>query len=165
MRPPQVPEQPVAVFTDDELSRLLRACQGKRDREPPGYRAAAHADRHVGSLHVAPLTCWAQLARFRLRRGLGRSRRTGRRAAELCGLSVDDLDPEQRVAHVMGKGRRGRAVPYGAKTVDAIRRYLRVRSVHMQAATRPLWLGRKGTLTDSGFRQVLEGGRFGLRRP
>ena len=65
----------------------------------------------------------------------------------------------------MGKGRRGRAVPYGAKTVDAIRRYLRVRSVHMQAATRLLWLGLNGTLTGSGSRQVLEGGRFGLRRP
>ena len=35
---------------------------------------------------------------------------TGMRAGE-AGLDVDDLDSEQGVAVVMGKGRRGRAVP------------------------------------------------------
>ncbi len=52
------------------------------------------------------------------------------RAGELAGLSVDDLDREQSVAFVMGKGGRGRACPYGAKTADALRRYLRERGPH-----------------------------------
>ncbi|MGZ4537639.1 MAG: tyrosine-type recombinase/integrase [Blastococcus sp.] len=50
---------------------------------------------------------------------------TGMRARALAGLAVTDLDSEQSVAIVMGKGRRGRAVAYGAKTADAIDRALR----------------------------------------
>lgn len=56
----------------------------------------------------------------------------------------------------MGKGRRGRAVPFGAKTADAPRRYLRARAVHPPAHTGALWLGKKGRVTDSGVRQILE---------
>jgi len=126
MRPPQVPEQPVDVFTDEELTRLLAVCKGNT---------------------------------FENRRDTALLRMlidTGMRAAELCGLGVDDLDAEQRVAHVMGKGRRARAVPYGARTADALRRYLRARMSHPQAARRELWLGKFGPLTDSGLRQVLE---------
>jgi site-specific recombinase XerD len=126
MRPPQVPEQPVDVFTDEELTMLLASCKGNT---------------------------------FENRRDTALLRMlidTGMRAAELCGLAVEDLDGDQRAAEVMGKGRRGRAVPYGAKTADALRRYLRARAVHPQAAHRALWLGKKGPLTDSGLRQVLE---------
>jgi site-specific recombinase XerD len=126
MRAPQVPEQPVEVFTDDELSRLLKACEGN-----------TFENRRDTAL---------------LRMLLD----TGMRAGELCGLALEDLDAEQSVAHVMGKGRRGRAVPYGRKTADALRRYLRARAVHPQAAQPALWIGKKGVLTDSGLRQVLE---------
>jgi len=126
MRPPQVPEQPVDVFTDDELRALLKTCVGNT---------------------------------FENRRDTALLRMlidTGIRAAELCGLRVEDLDGEQRVANVIGKGRRGRAAPYGAKTADALRRYLRARAVHPQSAHQALWLGKKGPLTDSGLRQILE---------
>ncbi len=98
MRPPQVPEQPVAVFTDEELSRLLGACRGNT---------------------------------FEKRRDTALLRLlldTGMRASELVGLQVADLDHEQPVAHVIGKGRRGRGVPYGLKSADALRRYLRSRA-------------------------------------
>lgn len=128
-RPPQVPEQPVDVFTDDELRRLLAACRG-----------STFENRRDSAL---------------LRMLID----TGMRAAELCGLAVDDLDDlddEQGVTHVMGKGRRGRAVPYGPKTADALRRYRRARAAHPQAALPELWIGKKGPLTDSGLRQVLE---------
>jgi site-specific recombinase XerD len=81
---------------------------------------------------------------------------TGMRAGELAGLSLEDLDSETSVAFVMGKGRRGRAVPYGPKTADALRRYLRARTQHPQAPLTALWLGKKGRVTDSGVRQILE---------
>jgi site-specific recombinase XerD len=126
MRPPQVPEQPVDIFTDDELTRLLAAAKGN-----------SFENRRDTAL-----------LRFLID--------TGMRAAELCGLTVDDLDDEQAVAHVIGKGRRGRAVPYGLKTADALRRYRRARATHPLAATPQLWIGKKGPLTDSGLRQVLE---------
>jgi site-specific recombinase XerD len=72
-------------------------------------------------------------------------------------MSVEDVDWEQDVLLVMGKGRRARAVPFGAKTADALRRYLRARLRHPKAeTTNALWLSRQGALTPSGIAQVLE---------
>ena len=45
---------------------------------------------------------------------------TGIRVGELCGLDVDDLDRERRVVRVLGKGRKERAVPFGASAGDAL---------------------------------------------
>src|SRR3954471_11046341 len=56
----------------------------------------------------------------------------------------------------MGKRRRGRAAPLGARTADCLRRYLRARARHPLAARPELWLGKKGAMTDSGVRQMLE---------
>ncbi len=126
MRPPAVPEQPVDIFTDDELSALLAACKGNSFEN--------RRDTAILRLLID----------------------TGIRAGELAGLRVEDLDAEQGVVYVMGKGRRGRAVPYNAKVADALRRYLRARALHPQAALPALWLGKKGPVTDSGLRQVLE---------
>lgn len=81
MRPPAVPEQPVEILTDDELRALLDAARGNT---------------------------------FENRRDTALLRMlfdTGIRLGELAGLAVSDLDAEQAVAVVMGKGRRGRAVP------------------------------------------------------
>lgn len=126
MRPPDVPEQPVRVLSDDDLRRLLDTCKGNT---------------------------------FDNRRDLALVRMlfdTGARASELIGLAVDDLDDETDTAFVMGKGRRGRAVPFGNKTSDALRRYLRARRAHPMAGSAALWLGKKGPMTDSGLRQVLD---------
>lgn len=131
MRPPQVPEQPVEVFTDDELRALLKTCSGNTFEN---RRDTA-------------------LLRFLLD--------TGVRSSELVGLAVTDLEPDQRIARVLGKGRRGRDVPYGAKTADAVRRYLRARARHPMQGLAALWLGRQGPLSDSGLRQLLE--RRGLQ--
>ena len=126
MRPPKVPEQPVDIFADDELARLLKACAGNTFEN---RRDTA-------------------LLRFLLD--------TGMRAGELIGLQVSDIDQELSVAHVMGKGRRGRGVPYGMKTADALRRYLRFRAVHPATTIPALWLGKKGALSASGLAQLLE---------
>jgi integrase len=55
----------------------------------------------------------------------------------------------------MGKGSRVRAVPFGAKTGQAIERYLRLRARHPMASSPMLWLGPKGPLSDSGVAQML----------
>lgn len=126
MRVPLVPEQPVEVFTDDELRALLEVCKGNT---------------------------------FERRRDMAILRMlidTGVRAGELIGLAVDDLDDTENTARVMGKGRRGRAVPFGAKTADALRRYRRGRLTHPLRHLPALWLGKKGALTVSGLAQLLE---------
>jgi len=126
MRPPAVPEQPVAVLTVEELLALLSTCRGNT---------------------------------FENRRDLAILRMfvdTGMRAGELVGLTPDDIDLELSVAQVLGKGRRSRSCPFGAKTAEALRRYLRVRRTHPLAQLPQLWLGRQGPLSDSGVRQMLE---------
>ena len=127
MRPPAVPEQPVAVFTDDELRRLLDAAKGT-DFD-------ARRDTAILRAFID----------------------TGCRLDEIATLTVEGVDFEQDVLRVLGKGRRERAAPFGAKTADALRRYLRARARHPKAnATTALWLGRQGAMTPSGLAQVLD---------
>jgi site-specific recombinase XerD len=127
MRPPAVPEQPVPVLSDEELTRLLAAAKGNDFEER----------RDTAILRVL-IDC-------------------GVRLAEISGLDVTDVDFEQGVLNVLGKGRRGRAAPFGAKTADALRRYLRARAKHPKAGgTEALWLSRQGAMTSSGLSQMLE---------
>jgi site-specific recombinase XerD len=127
MSPPSVPEQPVPVLDDDALAKLLASCHGNTFEN--------RRDAAIIRLFLD----------------------TGIRAGELIGLRLDDLDYEQSVAFVMGKGGRGRACPFGSRSADVLRRYLRVRSRHPLAPlSEALWLGRKGPMTDSGVRQMLE---------
>ncbi len=80
---------------------------------------------------------------------------TGMRSSELASLSVTDIDLDQDIAVVLGKGRRPRACPFGDKTGQAIERYLRERSKHRLARDSALWLGARGVMTDNGIRQML----------
>ena len=125
MKPPQVPEQPVPVLTDQQLTALLAACKGTEYTE---RRDTA-------------------LIRLLIDSGI--------RSSELLGLAVDHLDFEQDVALVMGKGGRGRAVPFGNRTGEALRRYLRLRARHPHAHEAALWLGVRGPLRQAGLRQLL----------
>lgn len=126
MKPPKVPEVPVPVLSDDELKRLLAASEGK-DFE-------ARRDTAIIRLFID----------------------SGMRLAELSNLKVEDVDRDQAVAVVIGKGRRPRACPFGAKAATALDRYLRIRGRHTKAAEPWLWLGGKGRITDSGVRQMIE---------
>lgn len=126
MHPPQVPEQPVEIISEEQLHALVKTCEGNAFEK--------RRDMAIVRLFLD----------------------TGVRASELSGLTVQDLDFEQDVAMVTGKGRRARAVPFGAKTGEALRRYLRARAKHPNAGTHPLWLGRKGPMTTSGISQMLE---------
>lgn len=135
MRPPKAPTKPVPIIPDEVLSRLLTACMG---RDFFARRDAA-------------------MIRMLLD--------TGMRNAELLGLTLEGVDELGRptgidwryeVAHVIGKGDKHRACPFGAATGDAVRRYLRVRATHRHAHTDALWLGTRGPLGHDGLAQMLE---------
>lgn len=126
MSPPAVPEQPVPILDDAVLSALLATC-----------RYNTFENRRDTAIIRLLLD-------------------TGMRAGELCGLRVEDVDFEHQVALVVGKGGRNRACPFGSKTADSLRRYLRFRGRHDAAESPPFWLGKKGRMTDSGVRQMLE---------
>lgn len=127
MKPPRAPIAPPAVLSDDDLVRLLRTCRGKD-----------FAERRDAAIH------WLLID-------------TGMRAGELCGITLADLDLDLQVARVTGKGRKQRAVPFGAKTAAAVDRYLRVRTGHAYAGDPHLFLGLRGALTVSGLYQVIKG--------
>jgi site-specific recombinase XerC len=81
---------------------------------------------------------------------------TGARRAEIAGLrwnpgddDLHDVDLERGLLRVIGKGRRERILPVGAKTVKALDRYIRKRSQHPGARQPWLWLGRKGRMTET----------------
>jgi integrase/recombinase XerD len=48
----------------------------------------------------------------------------GCRVSECLGLALSDLDLENRVLRVMGKGRKERFVPFGERTAEWLARYL-----------------------------------------
>lgn len=81
---------------------------------------------------------------------------TGMRRSELSGMALVDLDLDQDVAMVMGKGSRPRGCPFGVRTAKALRRYLRVRGSHAHADRPELWLGRRGPLLSEAVRRVLK---------
>lgn len=126
MKPPQVPETAVPVISDDDLRKLLAVLEGP-----------AFEQRRDAALIRLLIDC-------------------GVRCSEIMNLTTHDVDRERQVIHVLGKGRRPRAVSYGKKTATALDRYLRVRGRHARAELPWLWVGPKGRFADSGLRQMLE---------
>jgi len=115
VKSPKLDERVVEPLTEDHLKAMLRACSGTDLRD---RRDAA-------------------LIRFMLE--------TGARAGEVVALEVGDVDLTAGTAVVRrGKGGKGRVVPFGAQTAQAIDRYLRARRTHRLADTPALWLGDRG---------------------
>jgi integrase/recombinase XerC len=78
---------------------------------------------------------------------------SGIRVGELTALDVDDVDLEQRVVRVMGKGSKERIVPFGIPAAEAIRSWLVRRPTVVRPSSGPaLFLGRRGARVDA--RQV-----------
>jgi integrase len=70
---------------------------------------------------------------------------TGARAGEVVALQVADLDLPAGTAVIRrGKGGKGRMVPFGPFTAQALDRYLRLRAHHRLADTPALWVGDRG---------------------
>ena len=65
---------------------------------------------------------------------------TGLRVSELAGLDLDDVDRAGGTVPVLGKGRKERAVPFGAAAADALDAYLSERG----EASGPLFRNARG---------------------
>lgn len=132
MSRPQVPERPVPVLATGQLKALLGACSGGdfRDRR----------DQAILRVFID----------------------SGIRCSELLGLRYDmdnvdasDVDLDNGLVYVTGKGRRPRTVPIGRRTVAALDRYLRARTGHPRASEPWLWLGTRGRLGETGVRKMV----------
>lgn len=134
---PAKSEKPVRVLTDDELARILKACAVPRGRAG-AFNQRIFDGRRDEVLVRLLVDC-------------------GLRVSELVGLTLDEVDLGQDLVYVVGKGNRPRAVPFGAKTGQAIDRYLRMRGAHGKAvSTQRLLLGQRGPISADGVRWRLE---------
>ncbi len=64
----------------------------------------------------------------------------GLRIAELCSLRAEDIQWEEQMVRVRGKGKKERLVPIGAPALEAIRHYWKVRA-HEPAGNAAVFLG------------------------
>ena len=126
MKPPSIPDTPVPVLSAGHLERLLKTVTG-RD-------FVALGDRAIIGLFVD----------------------TGMRRGELAGLTLQDVDFDQDVVSVVGKGPRPRAsAPSGPRPA----RPWTATSASGPSAPGPSCPGRgsatKSRLSESGVRQVI----------
>jgi site-specific recombinase XerD len=127
VRVPRPDPPPPEVLDDDQLRRLLKACEGR-----------AFEDRRD-----------AALIRFLAATGL--------RVSEACALQLGDIDLTNRLATVRsGKGDKARVVRFDPATAAALDRYRRARARHRLAARPELWIGFRGPLTRKGVPVVLD---------
>lgn len=137
MRPPKLDVKVIPVLSDDELRRLVKACEGRtlRDRRDEA------------------------LVRLMMETGL--------RAGEVVALRVEDVNVVGGTLLVRrGKGGIGRLVPFSPKTAVALDRYLRLRRQHVLADTSALWLGERsrGLHYDGLYRTLAKRARVaGIR--
>jgi site-specific recombinase XerD len=125
MSPPAIPERPVPVYERDELRALLRVTEGQSFE--------SRRDHSLIRMFIS----------------------TGVRLGEMAGMRLDSLARDEQAVLVVGKGDRGRWVPYSDRAAASLDRYLRTRRRHPQAELEWLWLGQRGRLSSSGITQVL----------
>jgi site-specific recombinase XerD len=63
----------------------------------------------------------------------------GLRATELCTLQLANVNLEDRIMRVTGKGNKTRLVPIGRKACEAIQNYIEHERPRLIAATKPQW--------------------------
>jgi site-specific recombinase XerD len=134
MKSPRVPEEAPPILRDSELKALIDTC------EKGGQTFEDRRDAAIIRVFVD----------------------SGCRRAEMAGIrwnpdddDNNDVDLDSGVLRVIGKGRRERILPIGAKAVKALDRYIRKRAQHPANRQQWLWLGHKGRFTDFGIAQML----------
>lgn len=126
LSPPSLTMKPVPVVGDAELAALLKACAGKEFN-----------DRRDEAMIRLLLDC-------------------GLRVSELCGLRIDQVDLDNSMAMVRGKGAKIRPVYFSARTARALDRYLRMRGRHRWAHLDAVFLTQRGPLSTDGARERMK---------
>jgi site-specific recombinase XerD len=128
IKAPKVPETVTRIASADDVDALMRAIPLVTDFQ--GSR-----DRALVRLF------WA----------------TGLRRAEMCRLTLDDIDLSSRTLVVrQSKNGTVRVVPFDQQTALSLDRYLRKRSQHPAADKPHLWLGLRGRVTEDGMSNIIE---------
>ncbi len=139
----------VDMLTDNPLSGIRTP---RRGRPLPHYLNT----RDIGRLLEAPDV--RNLSGKRDKAILEVLYSTGMRVGELTSLCFADIDFNQEVIRVLGKGKKERLVALGRFAASALKGYIDARNTHMAgAATDKVFLNRLGTpLTSRSVRRMLD---------
>ncbi|NMC21239.1 MAG: tyrosine recombinase XerC [Thermogutta sp.] len=130
LRNPRKPRNLPHVLSTEEIGRLLQA--------PPANDPMGLRDRAILETMYS----------------------AGLRISETVGLNDADLDLNEGIVRVRGKGKRERLAPLGSYAARAVRRWLQVRRLHpslSESMDRPLFVNRFGRrLTTRSVARMLE---------
>jgi site-specific recombinase XerD len=148
VKAPHVEPPLVEPLTDDELRALIATCVVPDTAASPEDTLHHRRDEAIIRLMFE----------------------TAIRSGELVDLQLDDLDLIGRLITIRrGKGGRGRVIPIGQATTEALLLYVDVRERHPLAHTSGLWLGSRGKqfgregLSRSLRRRAVRAGVQGFR--
>lgn len=153
-------------WLEENPARLVRT--PKLARRLPGVLTAEQVNRFLDALAEWPARqtgvesrdaqAWCLLRRDRALLELLYA--SGVRASELLGLNPTDVDLQEQVIRVRGKGRRERQVPFGKKARAALESYLPVREELLAAgkqASEALFINAQGKrLTTRALGKVVK---------
>jgi len=105
---PKAPKRLPKFLTIQQMADLLAA---------PAKLLASQKDKKGAGRPVSAEVCLRDVA------VLETIYSCGLRISELCGLRVDDLDFNEQIVRVRGKGKKERLVPVGAPALQAIEKY------------------------------------------
>jgi len=81
---------------------------------------------------------------------------TGIRVSELVGLNLEDVDLAQGQIRVMGKGKKERITLMGAKAIEALKVYLKERSLCEKKGDKALFVTPRGRISDTTVRRIIK---------
>lgn len=136
---PKLPKRVPSILSAEEMKEFLdglATVQESRAKRQPTRRARA-------GQHSAIVLLQRDRAILELLYA------SGLRVSELTGLNVEDIDRQERMLKVVGKGNKERIIPYGSKAEEALERYWPVRSKLLARAgraadTRAVFLSHEG---------------------
>ncbi len=81
---------------------------------------------------------------------------TGIRVSELVGLNLEDIDLAQGQIRVMGKGKKERITLMGTKAIEALKVYLKERSIYEKRGDKALFVTPRGRMSDTTVRRIIK---------
>ena len=118
---PKVEKTLPTTLTVDEAFRLMGSPKSVFDKSSGGSKEKSLRDRAILELLYS----------------------SGLRVSELVGLNWNQLDQDLGIVRVMGKGRKERIVPVGAKAIEVLKTYMDERGIveALPPGQKPLWGG------------------------
>src|ERR1700756_1446614 len=117
---PKLPKRIPSVLSAEEMNGFLNELAGMG---PPAAGGSLPAKRDKGPVAKRKKTAGDGLFLRRDRALLELLYAAGLRVSELTGLNLEDMEQNERMLRVRGKGNKERIVPYGTKAHEALEKY------------------------------------------